>query len=109
VKIKFNNLEHLKFHYIDGSKWRLINPKGARQFSIEVDGKKIVPLNGFITDFASVPFPFNVIFPPLGRGRRRRYGIAALIHDWLYFSGEVNKAEADEIFYQTMKVKRVYL
>jgi hypothetical protein len=34
---------------------------------------------GFITDFASIPFPFSAIWPPTGP-----YGKAAVVHDMLY-------------------------
>ena len=48
---------------------------------------------GFETDFASVPRLFWRIVPPWGR-----YSPAAVVHDFLYHTGLVTRAEADRIF-----------
>ena len=57
----------------------------------------VVP-KGFLTDFASVPRFLWAIFPPIDRWSR-----AALIHDYLYRTGKVSRAEADAIFLAIMK------
>lgn len=54
---------------------------------------------GTKTDFASVPRPFWVIFPPDGI-----YSQAAVLHDFLYTTQPRPKYEADFIFYQAMGV-----
>jgi hypothetical protein len=57
---------------------------------------------GFETDFASVPRPLWVVEPPLGDA-----GKAAVLHDWLYETGERSRAEADRIFSEAMQVLEV--
>jgi len=58
----------------------------------------VVPI-GFITDFASVPKLFWSILPPTGK-----YGKAAVVHDFLYWTAIVSKDDADSIFLEAMKV-----
>lgn len=53
---------------------------------------------GFVTDFASVPRLLWGLFPPYGRHTR-----AAVVHDWLYATGEVSRADADGIFRRIMR------
>lgn len=53
---------------------------------------------GFSTDFASVPRLFWGLFPPYGRHTR-----AAVVHDWLYHTGRVSRADADGIFRRIMR------
>lgn len=53
---------------------------------------------GFKTDFASVPRLFWGLFPPYGRHTR-----AAVIHDWLYMTGHLSRADADGIFRRIMR------
>lgn len=57
---------------------------------------------GFITDFASVPKCFHWIIPPRGR-----YGKAAVIHDYCYFSACYSKLRSDQIFLEGMEVLNV--
>ena len=55
---------------------------------------------GFITDFASVPRPFQGIFPKSGR-----YRDAAVVHDFLYKNKgfeTYSRKDADRIFSQAM-------
>ena len=63
---------------------------------------------GFDTDFASVPRALWLLCPPWGR-----YQEAAVLHDYLYHSQTVTRAEADRIFLLVMiedgtKVWRAY-
>lgn len=84
-------------------RWRL-----ARDFVVhirmrvrETDALEVQSLTipkGFETDFASVPRIFHSIFPPTGR-----YGVAALVHDYLCVEKPVTRQEADAIFYDLMK------
>jgi len=81
----------------DGRRWRLKEP-----FEYYRTGREhiryIVPA-GFVTDFASVPRILWPILPPYGR-----YGKAAVLHDYLYRSGIVERYEADLIFKEAMEV-----
>lgn len=82
----------------DGRTWVLLEP-----FSYDVgregSGDTVqVPVK-FMTDFASVPRPLWVVFPQWGK-----YGNAAVIHDWGYWSKERTKAETDRIFLEGMTV-----
>ena len=52
---------------------------------------------GFTTDFASVPSMFWSVVPPTGR-----YGLAAVVHDWLYWQQSLKRAEADQVFHDAM-------
>jgi len=56
---------------------------------------------GFVTDFASVPWGFWNIEPPLGQSGR-----AAVVHDYLYatrgLDGRYSRAQADAIFREAL-------
>lgn len=56
---------------------------------------------GFVTDFASVPWGFWNLEPPLGEAGR-----AALVHDYLYatkgLGGRYSRAAADRIFREAL-------
>ncbi len=75
----------------DGLRARLLYPFRVRLH--ELDGRVIDVPRGFETDFASVPRFFWRIVPPWGR-----YSPAAVVHDYLYFTGKVTRAEADRVF-----------
>jgi len=82
----------------DGRTWVLMEP-----FSYDVghegSGDTVhVPVK-FMTDFASVPRPMWIVFPQWGK-----YGNAAVIHDWGYWSKDRSKAQTDLIFLEGMKV-----
>ena len=85
----------------DGRTWVLMEP-----FSYDVgregSGNTVhVPVK-FMTDFASVPRLFWIFFPQWGK-----YGNAAVIHDWGYWSKERSKVETDLIFLEGMTVLSV--
>ena len=65
-------------------------------------GDVITVPKGYVTDFASVPRALWAIEPPLGDA-----GKAAVLHDWLYETGERSRAEADRIFLEAMQVLEV--
>lgn len=48
---------------------------------------------GFVSDFASIPRAFWRVLPPWGE-----YNRAAVVHDYLYRTHEMTRAEADETF-----------
>ena len=87
----------------DGFKtWKLISE--FRQ-SVFIDGKRhdiAVPKNTR-TDLASVPRIFWMLIPPFGR-----YSQAAVIHDYLYSEGKLDKILADKIFHELMLKYGVY-
>ena len=58
---------------------------------------------GFVTDFASVPRVFWVLLPPDGR-----YTQAAVLHDFLYFTQQYTRRQADRIFLEAMAVLGVW-
>lgn len=84
----------------DGKTWVL-----RKRFSYDVgeegSGETIEVPAGFITDFASIPRLFWMIYPKWGK-----YGNAAVIHDYLYWMQEKKypRKRADEIFYEGMLV-----
>ncbi len=100
----------------DGRKWQL-----KRSFTYHIDSRysnnKIEVPEGFITDFASIPWMFWSFLPSWGK-----YGKAAVLHDCLYQNPVVfttkdggklylagawrpyTRKEADQIFYRAMIV-----
>jgi len=48
---------------------------------------------GFVTDLASTPRLFWILFPPIGT-----YGVPAIMHDWLYWTQPVTRKVADSTF-----------
>jgi hypothetical protein len=78
----------------DRKTWRLLAP-----FSyLDPDHGLIEVPAGFETDFASVP-RWPLTFALLGS-----YGhAAAVIHDWLYTTGELSRADADRVFLNALR------
>lgn len=74
-----------------------------REFSYEVgnlgSGDVITVPKGFVTDCASVPFPFKMFIPVSGL-----YNQAAVLHDYLYATQTRSRKEADNIFLEAMTV-----
>lgn len=77
----------------DGRRARL-----TRAYRVAIRGVEIEVPEGFVTDFASVPRLLWRILPPWDR-----HAPAAVIHDWLYKSGLMPRAEADLIFLWVME------
>lgn len=83
---------------IDDSTWRL---KEDLVYKGDIVDLVYVPA-GFITDFASVPrVPF--IFDVLGDIAHR----SAVLHDYLYYCGNVSRYTADRVLLEAMKVDGV--
>lgn len=82
----------------DGRKWRLF-----RQFTYHIGSRysqrKITVPEGFVTDFASVPFFAWCLIPKWGK-----YGKAAVVHDYLYQYGALSRKQADEVFREAMGI-----
>ncbi|MBI4777582.1 DUF1353 domain-containing protein [Candidatus Desantisbacteria bacterium] len=85
----------------DGKTW-VIRSEFGYDIGVERSRNQIdVPI-GFKTDFASVPRLFWVLLPRWGK-----YGNAAVIHDYLYWSQEKSRRESDNIFLEAMGVLQV--
>ena len=87
----------------DGNSWVIL-----QEFKYHVGAESsdniVVVSKGFVTDFASVPRLFWLVFPKWGK-----YGNAAVIHDWLYWeqSDKRDRKTADSIFLEAMEVLEV--
>jgi len=82
----------------DGKTWVIMRDFGY-DVGREGSGDHIDVAIGFQTDFATIPRPFWVILPQWGR-----YGNAAVIHDWLYWTQTRPRRAADAIFLEAMGV-----
>jgi hypothetical protein len=65
------------------------------------EGTLIIVPEGFITDLASIPRVFRILFVKNGKHRA-----AAIVHDYLCRQ-EFNRVLADKIFLEAMKVSKV--
>jgi len=74
-------------------KWQLVKPLIYRAG----ESTFLVPA-GFATDLASIPRPLRPLFPVHGKHTR-----AAVVHDWLYQGGIVDRETADAIFSLAMR------
>jgi len=78
----------------DGRNWILT---GTLVYETHDHERIAVPV-GFETDFASIPRALWALFPPAGP-----WGPAAVLHDFLYRTGLVPRAEADRLFREAME------
>ena len=85
MNVKF--LTALDVRDIDDHKWQLLAP-----FVVDIEGSIIKVPAGFITDFASVP-RLPVTFALFGNIGHR----GAVVHDWLYSTGDRSREESDKI------------
>jgi hypothetical protein len=80
----------------DGKHWLLL-----KDFSYELysrgSGAKICVPRDYVTDLASTPRLIWSVFPPW-----ERYGKAAIIHDYLYYTGMCSRKHADMIMREIM-------
>lgn len=83
----------------DGLQWR-VNSR-FRFWSTTLGRLVEVPAR-FITDFTSRPELLATFLP-----RWSDFGAAALVHDWLYWSQETTRAEADLVLREAMEVLAV--
>ena len=70
----------------------------------EYSEDKIVVPRGFITDLASVPWPFSMFVPKSGK-----YNAPAVLHDFICSQKIRSRAECDRIFLEAMEVVGVPL
>lgn len=83
----------------DGSNW-MIQSHVIHEIVKNSPYIVIVP-RGFVTDFASIPQPLQLL-----RGRLSttgRYGNAAVVHDYLYWRQDCTRSQADNILAIAMK------
>lgn len=81
----------LRVEFLDGNVWELLHRFGFDAYTVPARTR---------TDFASIPKLFrNLISPTAGIGK------AAVIHDWLYTTGQVSKRVADRVLRDAMKVE----
>ena len=82
----------------DGRTWVLLEPF---QYDVgaERSGDSVVVPALFMTDFASIPRPLWSILPQWGR-----YGNAAVVHDFGYWTQTRPRAQVDRIFLEGMQV-----
>ncbi|MEO8577012.1 MAG: DUF1353 domain-containing protein [Gemmatimonadales bacterium] len=84
--------------FADGADWMLQSPliHEIRKNSPYV---VIVP-RGFVTDFASIPKPLQILRGLLPT--TDRYGTAALVHDYLYWRQDCTREQSDNIMAMAM-------
>jgi len=81
--------------YPDGRTWFLNRPLVYRSARL---GTIVVP-EGFETDYASVPVALTNVLPRWGD-----YGLASVLHDWMYWNQSEDRATADSTFLGAMTV-----
>jgi hypothetical protein len=82
------------YYFLEGTLEWIANP-GQNFSPVEVP-------KGFVTDLASVPAILWSIFPRTGR-----YAYAAIVHDYLYWTQEVSREEADSVLKAAMEDAKV--
>lgn len=85
----------------DGRTWVVMSEFGYDVGSLG-SGDHVAVRIGFQTDFATIPRLFWVILPTWGK-----YGNAAVIHDWLYWTRERSRKASDDILLEGMEVLNV--
>jgi len=65
-------------------------------------GDTVKVRTGFMTDFASIPRLLWIFLPRWGK-----YGNAAVVHDWLYWTQKRPRKDADGIMLEGMAVLKV--
>lgn len=93
-------LSELDLRDIDGETWLLL--ADLHYVSDLLHGATITVPAGTVTDLASIPRLIWTIAPKTGR-----FDHAAVVHDWLYTTGAVEKELADAVFREAMLVKGV--
>ncbi len=89
--MKFLDEPTLKVH---GDDWRLVLPL----IYLRADYTAITVPAGFITDLASIPRLLHPLIPVNGRHRA-----AAIVHDYLYATQTLTRAECDAVFLEAME------
>jgi hypothetical protein len=85
--------------FADESAWVLLEPL---EYTLAADGRMIQVPAGFVTDFATIPRAFWQVLPVHGR-----YGKAAIVHDYLYWTQSCSRDQADRIMLRAMTASGV--
>jgi len=85
----------------DGTTWVIVRPFGY-DVGREGSDDRIDVRVGFMTDFASIPRLFWIVLPKWGK-----YGNAAVVHDWLYWTQRRSRPSSDRILREGMEVLAV--
>jgi len=85
----------------DGTTWVIVRPFGYDVGRKGSDDRIDVRV-GFMTDFASIPRLFWIVLPKWGK-----YGNAAVVHDWLYWTQRRSRPSSDRILREGMEVLAV--
>ena len=85
--------------FADGENWVLMRPLS---YDIPAAGQRGIIPQGFVTDFASIPRPLWAALPPYAR-----YGPAAVVHDYLYWTQPCTREQADIALREAMRESRV--
>ncbi len=72
----------------------------AEDFSAEFQGKEIWVPKFFQYDGASIP---SAAYHIVGTPFNPRFMKAAVVHDWLYHTHELNRGQADKLFYKMLR------
>jgi len=94
----------LKVELIGPNRFKLIEPFEYHigEYPAESPLRIIKVPIGFVTDFASIPRPFWSILYPIDE-----YAKAAVVHDYLHFTGHFDRQITDLIFRECMRILRV--
>jgi hypothetical protein len=71
-------------------------------FALSYHGLIITVPKGRRTDFASVPRWLQWLLPDAAI-----LSVAAIVHDWLYFTGHIDREVADALFHALLRAERV--
>jgi hypothetical protein len=88
---------------VDDKFWVILTDTFSYDVGFEGSADRVTVPYGFTTDFASTP---SLLWGIMG-GPWGKHGNAAVIHDWLYYSQNRPKRDADRIFHEGMKVMGV--
>lgn len=98
---KFTGPLSVREYDVDRGLWQTLEPLVWEVDELDSGSFMTVP-TGFVTDGASIPFPFSIVLPRWGRWRR-----AAALHDYLYRVQITTRREADKQFLIALKASDV--
>jgi len=81
--------------FADGTFW---HTRAPLEWVSRVSGRGVTVPAGFVTDFASIP---RIIWPLLPKWGK--YGLASVVHDYLYAVGRGERADADAALLEAME------
>ena len=95
--MKSEFLTPLRVEHLGGKWWRLTHD--LVYYSALLDATIVIPA-GFVTDFASVPRIPLAYWLFGARGNQ-----AAVLHDWLYRTGLIDRIRSDRVFNEALKAE----